>query len=156
MVRGGCNSFRRVLRRERERENGLELLKPNFLKLEDGARLLLELFRLHLGKSMQQDVFEHYKRFFHRSARVFQQSMQHYVAEESNLHARASQAVRSVSNTGESETAAKEIRADALRRFLLLENAALPGPEQFFGVAGKSYPHTHITNAQRERGLRPR
>ena len=115
-----------------ERENGLELLKPNFLKLEDGAHHLLELFRLHLGKDMQQDVFKHYKRFFHRSARVFQQSMQHYVAEESNLHARASQAVRFVSNTGESETAAKEIRADALRRFLLLENSALPGSEQVF------------------------
>ena len=71
--------------------------------------------------------------------------MQHYVAEESNLHARASQAVRSVSNTGEHETAAKEIRADGLRRFLLLENAALPGTEQ-----GKSYAYTHITNAQRE------
>ena len=140
---------------ERERQNHLELLKPNFLKLEDGARHLLKLFRLRLGKDLQQDVFEHNKRFFHRSARGFQLSMQHYVAEESNLYARASQAVRSVSNTGESETAAKKIRADALRRFLLLENAARPGPEQFFWRRWQKLSvHSHYKRAKRD--LRPR
>ena len=140
---------------ERERENGLALLKPNFLKLEDGACHLLKLSRVRLGKDLQQDVFEHNKRFFHRSARGFQQSMQHYVAEESNLHARASQVVRSVSNTGESQTAAKEIRADRLRRFLLLEIAALPGSEQVFWRRWqKLCVHSHYKRAKRD--LRPR
>ena len=141
---------------QRERQNHLELLKPNFLKLEHGARHLLKLSCVRLGKDLQQDVFEHNKRFFHRSARVFQQSMQHYVAEVSNVHARASQAVRSVSNTGESQTAAKEIRADGLRRFLLLEIAALPGSEQVFWRRWqKLCVHSHYKRAKRDL-LRPR
>ena len=82
--------------------------------------------------------------------------MQHYVAEESNLYARASQAVRSVSNTGESRTAAKEIRADGLRRFLLLENAALPGSEQVFWRRWQQLcVHSHYKRAKRDL-LRPR
>ena len=82
--------------------------------------------------------------------------MQHYVAEESNLHARASQVVRSVSNTGESQTAAKEIRADGLRRFLLLEIAALPGSEQVFWRRWqKLCVHSHYKRAKRDL-LRPR
>ena len=50
----------------------------------------------------------------------------------------------------ESET--KEIIADVLRGFLLLENAALTGSEQVFvfGVAGKSDAYNHIANALRE------
>ena len=93
------------------------------------------------------------KRFFHRSARMFQQSIQHYSAEELNLHERALHTVRPVSNAGESETATKEIIADVLRGFLLLENAALTGSEQVFvfGVAGKSNAYRHIANALRER-----
>ena len=55
------------------------------LQLEDGATQLKKLIRLRLGKDLQQDVSEHYKRFLHRSARLYQQSMQHYIAEESNL-----------------------------------------------------------------------
>ena len=81
--------------------------------------------------------------------------MQHYVAEESNLYARTSQAVRSVSNTGESETAAKEIRADALRRFLLMKNAALPGSEQVFWRRWQKLSvRSHYKRAKRD--LRPR
>ena len=38
---------------QRERENGLALLKPNFLKLEDGACHLLKLSRVRLGKDLQ-------------------------------------------------------------------------------------------------------
>ena len=78
--------------------------------------------------------------------------MQHCIAEESNLHARALQAVKSVSTPGKDETETKEIIADVLRGFLLLENAALTGPEQVFvfGVAGKSYAYNHIANALRE------
>ena len=93
------------------------------------------------------------KRFFHRSARMFQQSIQHCSAEELNLHERALHTVRPVSNAGESETATKEIIADVLRGFLLLENAALTGSEQVFvfGVAGKSNAYRHIANALRER-----
>ena len=45
--------------------------------------------------------FEHYKRFLHRSARLYQQ---HYIAEESNLHERALQAVKSVSTPGKRRT----------------------------------------------------
>ena len=67
------------------------------LQLEDGATQLLKLIRLRLGKDLQQDVSEHYKRFLHRFARLYQQSMRHYIAEESNLHERALQAVESVS-----------------------------------------------------------
>ena len=48
-----------------------------------------EALRLRLGKDLQQDVSEHYKRFLHRSARLYQQSVQHCIAEESNLHERA-------------------------------------------------------------------
>ena len=79
--------------------------------------------------------------------------MQHYSAEELNLHERALHTVRPVSNAGESETATKEIIADVLRGFLLLENAALTGSEQVFvfGVAGKSNAYRHIANALRER-----
>ena len=46
----------------------------------------------------------------------------------------------------------KEIIADVLRGFLLLENAALTGSDQVFvfGVAGKSYTYSHIVNALRE------
>ena len=77
----------------------------------------------HLGKDLQQDVSEHKKRFLHRSA------MQHYIAEESNLHERALHAVKSVSTPGKDEPETKEIIADVLRGFLLLENAALTGSE---------------------------
>ena len=81
---------------------------------------------------------EHYKRFLHRSARLYQQSMKHYIAEESDLHERALQAVKSVSSREKDEPETKEIIADVLRGFLLLENAALTGSEQVFvfGVAG--------------------
>ena len=141
-----------------QREIGLELLKSGVLQLEDGATQLLELIRLRLGKDLQQDVSEHYKRFLHRSARLYQQSMQHYIAEESNLHERALQAVKSVTTSSKTETETetdskeKEIIADVLRGFLLLENAALTGSEQVFvfGVAGKSYAYNHIANASRE------
>ena len=84
--------------------------------------------------------------------------MQHYIAEESNLHERALQAVKSVTTSSKTETETetdpkeKEIIADVLRGFLLLENAALTGSEQVFvfGVAGKSYAYNHIANALRE------
>ena len=97
-------------------ETGLELLMSNALQLDDGAHQLLKLIRLRLGKDFQRDVSELYKRFLHRSACLFQLSMKHYIAQESNLHERALLAVRSVSNTGEGETATKEIIADVLRR----------------------------------------
>ena len=86
-----------------QREIGLELLKLGVLQLEDGATQLLKLIRLRLGKDLQQDVSEHYKRFLHRSARLYQQSMQHYIAERSNLHERALQAVKSVFTPGKDE-----------------------------------------------------
>ena len=122
-----------------QREIGLELLKSRVLQLEEGATQLLKLIRLRLGKDLQQDVSEHYKRFLHRSARLYQQSMQHYSAEELNLHERALQAVKSVSSPGKDEPETKEIIADVLRGFLLLENVALTESEQVFvfGVAGK-------------------
>ena len=132
-----------------QREIGLELLKSGVLQLEDGATQLLKLIR---GKDLQKDVSEHYKRFLHRSVRLYQQSMQHYTAEESNLHERALQTVKSVSTPGKDETETKETIADVLRGFLLLENAALTGSEQVFvfSVAGKSYAYNHIANALRE------
>ena len=52
-----------------QREICLELLKSGVLQLEDGATQLLKLIRPRLGKDLQQDVSEHYKRFLHRSAR---------------------------------------------------------------------------------------
>ena len=135
-----------------QREISLELLKSGVLQLEDGATQLLKLIRLLLGKDLQQDVSEHNTRFLHRSARLYQQSMQHCIAEESNLHERALQAVKSVSTPGKDERETKEIIADVLRGFLLLENAALTGSEHVsvFGVAGKSYAHNHIANTLRE------
>ena len=116
--------------------------------LEDGATQLLKLVRLRLVKDLQQDGSEHYKRFLHRSARLYQQSMQHYIAEESNLHERALQAVKSVSTLGKDEPETKENIADVLRGFLLLENAALTGSGLVFvfGVAGKSHAYNHIAN----------
>ena len=149
----GSKPLQQFLKGSPQREIGLELLKANVLQLEDNQ--LLKLFRLRFGKDLQQDVSEHYKRFFHRSACLYQRSMQHCVAEESKLHERALQAVRSVSNTSESETgetATKEIIADVLRGFLRLESAALAGSEQVFvsGVACKSYAYNHIANALRE------
>ena len=87
-----------------QREVGLELLKSGVLQLEDGATQPLKLIRLRLGKDLQQDVSEHYKRFLQRSARLYQQSMQHYIAEESNLHERALQAVKSVTTSSKTET----------------------------------------------------
>ena len=135
-----------------EREISLELLKSGVLQLEDGATQLLKLIRLRLGEDLQQDVSELHKRFLHRSARLYQQSMQHYIADESNLHQRALQAVKSVSTRGKDEPETKEIIADVLRGFLLLENAALTGSEQVFvfGVAGESYAYNLIANALRE------
>ena len=135
-----------------QRKIGLELLKSGVLHLEDGATQFLKLIRLRLGKDLQQDVSEHYKRFLHRSARLYQQSMQHNIAEESNLHERALQTVQSVSTPGKDEPETKEIIADVLRAFLLLEHVALTGSELVFvfGVAGKSYACNHIANALRE------
>ena len=134
------------------RAQGLELLKSSVLQLEDESTQLLKLIRLRLGKDLQQDVSEHYKRFLHHSARLYQQSTQYYIAEESNLHERALQAVKSVSARRKDETETKEIIADVLRGFLLLENAALTGSEHVFvfGVAGKSYAYNHIADALRE------
>ena len=50
------------------------------------------------------------------------------------------------------EPETKEIIADVLRGFLLLENAALTGSKivLVFGVAGESYAYNHIANALRE------
>ena len=42
-----------------QKEIGLELLKSGVLQLEDGATQLLKLFRLCLGKDLQQDVSKH-------------------------------------------------------------------------------------------------
>ena len=86
-----------------QREIGLELLESGVLQLEDGATQLLKPIRLRLGKDVQQDVSEHYKRFLHRSARLHQQSLQHCIAEESNLHERALQPVKSVDTPGKDE-----------------------------------------------------
>ena len=69
-----------------QREIGLELLKSGVLQLEDGATQQLKLIRLRLWKNLQQDVSEHYKRLLHRSARLYQQLMQQFIDEESNLH----------------------------------------------------------------------
>ena len=84
--------------------------------------------------------------------------MQHYIAEESNLHERALQAVKSVTTSSKTETETetdskeREIIADVLRGFLLLENAALTGSEQVFvfGVAGQS----HCKRVERNLGQR--
>ena len=46
-----------------QREIGLELLISSVLQFEDGARQLLKLIRLRLGKDLQQDVSEHHKAF---------------------------------------------------------------------------------------------
>ena len=140
-----------------QREIGWELLKSGVLQQEDGATQLLKLIRLRLGKDLQQDVSEHCERVLHRSARLYQQSLQHYIAGESNLHERALQAVKSVSTLGNDEPETKEIIADVLRVFLLLEDAALTGSEQvfFFGVAGESYAYNHICQrAERNLGQR--
>ena len=95
-----------------QRTYGLELLKSGVLVKKDGAEKLLEALKLHLGKDTQQDVSEHYKRFLHRSSRLYQQSMQHYIAEESALHEKALLAVRSVAKeSGE----VKEIISTVLR-----------------------------------------
>ena len=68
------------------------------------------------------------------------------------LHERALQTVKSVSTPGKDEPETKEIIADVLRAFLLLEHVALTGSEQVFvfGVAGKSHACNHIANALRE------
>ena len=93
-----------------------ERLGTSEVQLEDGATQLLKLIRIRLGKDLQQDVSEHYKRFLHRSARLYQQSMQHYIAEESNLHERTMQAVKSVSTPGKDEPETKEIIANVGKR----------------------------------------
>ena len=68
------------------------------------------------------------------------------------MHERALQVVKSVSTTGKNEPETKEIIANVLRGFLLLENAALTGSEPVFvfGVAGKRFAYNHIANALRE------
>ena len=75
-----------------------------------------------------------------------------HIAEGSNLHERALQAVKSVSTPGKDEPETKEIIANVLRGYLLLENAALTGSEPVFvfGVAGKRFAFNHIANALRE------
>ena len=117
-----------------QREIGLELLKSGVLQLEDGVTQLLKLIRLRLGKDLQQDVSEHYKRFLHRSARLYQQSMQHYIAEESNLHERALQAVKSVTTSSktetETETDSKE-KGDHCRRFARISSVGKRGTHWF-------------------------
>ena len=78
--------------------------------------------------------------------------MQPCIAEESNLHERALQAVKSVCPPRKDEPETKEIIADVLHGFLLLENAAPTRSEKVFvfGVAGKSYAYNHIAKALRE------
>ena len=132
-----------------QRSCGLDLLKSGALVQKDGATKLIESLRLHLGKDTQQDVSEHYKRFLYRSSRLYQQSMQHYIAEEAALHEKALLAVRSVAQeSGE----VKEIISTVLRGYLLLENASLTGTEQVvvFGTAGRRYEYTAISRALRE------
>ena len=111
------------------------------LQLEDGATQLLKLIRLRLGKDLQQDVSEHYKRFLS----PFRASVS---AVDATLHCRG---IKTCMNElcrqsnpcpprGKDEPETKEIIADVLREFLLLENAAFTGSEQVFvfSVAGKS------------------
>ena len=117
-----------------QREIGLELLKSGVLQLEDGATQLLKLVRLRLGKDLQQDVSEHYKRFLHRSARLYQQSMQHYIAEESNLHERALQAVKSVTTSSKTETETEDRfkgKGDHCRRFARTSSVGKRGTHWF-------------------------
>ena len=145
-----------------QREIGLELLKSGVLQLEDGATQPLKLIRLRLGKDLQQDVSEHYKRFLHRSARLHQQSMQHYIAEESNLHGRALQAVKSVTTSSKTETETetdskeKEIIADVLRGFFcwktrhsLVQNRCL-----FLALLEKFRVQSHCKRVERNLGQR--
>ena len=150
----GLNVSKGALHREKSAWN---FLSQGVLQLEDGATNLLKLIRLRLGKDLQQDVCEHDKRFLHRSARLYQQSMQHYIAEDSNLHERALQAVRSVSTPGKDEPETKEIIADVLLGFLLLENAAHTGSEQVF-VFGRCWKklrlQSHCKRVERNLGQR--
>ena len=115
----GPKLFEQFLKGSPQREIGLELRKSGVLQLEDGDTQLLKLIQLRLGKDLQKNVSEHYKRFLHRSARLYQQSMQHDIAEESNVHEGALQAVGSVSIPSEGEVETKKIIADVLRGFLL-------------------------------------
>ena len=58
-----------------------------------------------------------------------------------------------MSAPGEGETETKEIIANVLRGFLLLENAALTGSEEVFvfGVAGKKlYVQPHCKRVERD------
>ena len=119
-----------------QRETGLELLKSGVLQLEDGATQLLKLIRLRLGKDLQQDVSEHYKRFF-IALHVCINNQCNTTLQKNQSDSNELQAVKSVSTPGKDEPETKEIIADVLRRFLL-KNAALTGSEQVFvfGVAG--------------------
>ena len=93
---------------------------------------------------------EHCKRFFHRSARLYQHLTQHYIADESNLHERAGGQVRVSPEKRRTRDQGNHCRCIAW--IFLVENAALTGSEQVFvfGVAGKSYVYNHIANALRE------
>ena len=121
------------------------------LQLEDGATQLLKRIRLRLGGDLQQDVSETQQTFpspFRASVSVVDAALHCRGIEPE----RTVQAVKCVSTPGKDEPETKEIIADVLRGFLLLENAARTGSEQVFvfGVACKSYAYNHTANALRE------
>ena len=74
---------------------------------------------------------------------MYQQSMQHFVTAETNLHERGLLAVKSVSQppTGGRETSAEEIILHVLRGLKSPESIALTGSEAglVFGVAWTSF-----------------
>ena len=110
----GPKLLEQFLKGSPQREIGLELLKSGVLQLEDGdtaAEAHSASQRERFGKKCPNTTNASL------SARLYQQSMQHDIAEESNLHERALQAVGSVSIPSEGEVETKEIIADVLRDF---------------------------------------
>ena len=123
-----------------QREIGLELLKSGVLQLEDGATQLLKLIRLPNTTNVSFTVPRVCISSRCNTTLPRNQTCTNEPCRQSNLCPHRE------------KTNPKEIIADVLREFLLLENAALTGSEQVFvfGVAGKSYAYNHIANAVRE------
>ena len=79
-----------------QRAIGLTLLKSGDLVKDDGPGKLWDAIYAMLGTQVEADVASRFGEYIRKRGRQFEESMQHYLAEEERIYARALDAVKLV------------------------------------------------------------
>ena len=129
-----------------QRAIGIEMLKKGTLQKDDGPHKLYEAIYETLGTQVETGVATRFAEFIRKRGRQYEESMQHYLAEEERLYARALAAVQLVAPD------VKELICSPLRGYLLLEQSSLTSAEQviIYGDTEKSYKFPDVKKSLRE------